>query len=163
MIKLGTIGMLNTAKNNPITIADGDTINGYIFTIGSDGKADAPVAGDSTDKQTDDLYVALNVIAGDGAYDAGTKIKSGYPLNGYLIKAWEGQTLDVNEDSITYATGDDYSDIVPKTTVMVAGTDGKLTIADGTTIKAEDYSITFKVIEKFQLDGNAVKVEIAVA
>lgn len=163
MIKLETIGMFKTAKNDPTIIADGDTINGYICTKGSDGKADAPVAGTSTVKQTSNLYVALNEINGDYSYYPNTKIADGAFLNGYLLKAWDGQNLVVNEDNISYASGEDYSNIVDGTTVMVAYTDGKLRIADGTTLKAEEHAITFKVEKKVQMNGNAIVVKIAVA
>lgn len=163
MVKLETIGMLKTAKNDPTIIADGETINGYICTKGSDGKADAPVAGASGAIQTKDLYIALNEINGDNAYIANAKVASGDFLNGYLVKAWDGQNIIFNEDNISYANGTSYSNITENTTVMVAYTDGKLRIADGTTLKVAEHGITFKVVEKLQLNGNAIKVKVAVA
>lgn len=157
MVKLETIGMYKTAKNDPTIIADGETINGAFVTKGADGKADAPVVTDV------DLYVALNEINGDDAYNPKATIKDGEFINGYLVKAWEGQNLIVNEDNIAYASGLDYSDITAGTTVLVAGADKKLIIADGTTIVATDYGINFEVVDKVQLDGNAVKVKVVIA
>lgn len=163
MVKLETIGMFKTAKNDPTVIADGETINGYIHTKGSDGKADAPVAGDGTTSQTDDLMIALNTITGDDSYKADATIADGDFLNSFYLSAWDKQNLVVNEDNISYANGTDYSDIVAGTTVMIAHTDGKLRIADGTTIVASHYKITFPVVKKVQLDGNAIVVKVTVA
>lgn len=163
MVKLETIGMFKTAKNDPTVIADGDTINGYIHTKGSDGKADAPVAGSSSASQTDDLLIALNTITGDDSYKTDVKIKSGDFLNSFYLAAWDNQNLIFNEDNISYAEGDDYSDITAGTTVMVAHTDGKLRIADGTTLKTAEHKISFPVVKKVQLDGNAIVVKVTVA
>jgi hypothetical protein len=163
MVKLETIGMFKTAKNDPTVIADGETINGYLHTKGSDGKADAPVAGTSTVAQGDDLMIALNTITGDDSYKTDVKVASGDYLNSFYLAAWDNQNLIVNEDSITYATDTDYSDITAGTTVMVANTDGKFIIADGTTIKAAEHKITFPVVKKVQLDGNAIVVKVTVA
>lgn len=162
MVKLSTIGMLKTAKNDPTVIADGATINGYIHTKGTDSKADAPVAGNSTTAQTKDLLIALNEIVGDASY-TDAKIADGAYLNSYLLRAWDGQTLVFNESNITYPSGKAYADLVANTTVMVANTDGKLTIADGTTLKVAEHKITFPIVAKTQLNGNAIVVKISVA
>jgi hypothetical protein len=163
MVKVETLGMFKTAKNDPTVIADGETINGYIHTKGSDGKADAPVAGASGALQADDLLIALNTITGDYSYNPDTKIASGDFLNSFYLSAWDNQNLIVNEDNISYAGTDDYTDITAGTTVMVAHTDGKLRIADGTTLKVAEHKITFPVLEKIQFDGNAIVVKVAVA
>lgn len=163
MVKLETIGMFKTAKNDPTVIADGVTINGYIHTKGSDGKADAPVAGTSVASQTDDLMIALNTITGDDSYDPTATIASGDFLNSFYLSAWDKQNLIFNEDNISYASGDDYSNITAGTTVMVAHTDGKLRIADGTTLKVAEHKITFPVVKKVKLDGNAIVVKVTVA
>lgn len=163
MVKLETIGMLKTAKNDPTVIADGETINGYIHVKGSDGKADAPTTGTSEASQTDDLLITLNTITGDNSYNPDAKIASGDFLNSFYLAAWDNQNLIFNEDNITYAEGTDYTDITAGTTVMVAHTDGKLIIADGTTIKSAEHKITFPVIKKVQLDGNAIVVKVTVA
>lgn len=163
MVKVETIGMFKTAKNDPTVIADGETINGYIHTKGSDGKADAPVAGTSSVAQTNDLLIALNTIVGDDSYKADAKIASGDFLNSFYLAAWDNQNLIVNEDNISYASGDDYTDITAGTTVMVAHTDGKFRIADGTTLKVAEHKITFPVVKKTNLDGNAIVVKVVVA
>jgi hypothetical protein len=80
-----------------------------------------------------------------------------------LLKAWDGQDLIVNEENITYATGTDYTDITAGTTIMIANTDGKFIIADGTTLKAAEHKINFAVAEKLQYNGNAVRVKISAA
>ena len=159
MVKLESIGMFKTAKNDPTIVADGDTINGYIFTKGSDGKADAPVSGTSEATQTSNLYIALNEINGDYSYYPNTKIADGAFLNGYLLKAWDGQNLVVNEDNISYASGEDYSDITAGTTTLTVGTDGKLAINATTTY----YGMYFLVTKKVAFCGNGVEVKIVVA
>jgi hypothetical protein len=106
--------------------------------------------------------IALNTITGDASY-TDAKIASGDPLNSFYLKAWDKQNLVVNEANISYAEGTTYSDITAGTTVMVAHTDGKFRIADGTTIVAANYKITFPVEKKIQFNGNAIEVKVTVA
>lgn len=160
MIRPYTIGMLeHSAKNDPTVIADieAGTINGYIFTIGSDGKADAPVLGTNgtTGKQTDNLYTAINILTGDARYTDAT-IAQGDKLNAYLLKAWDQQKVIVDEDSLTTA----YADITAGTTVLYADTYGKL----ATNANPTYFSIGFKALEKIDFGGkDAIVAQIIVS
>lgn len=159
MIKFETLGMYKVAKNDPTVIADGDTINYYIHTIGADGKADAPVAGVSGALQSENLYIAMNELTGDERY-TGKKIPDGGKLNSYLLKQFDQQYLIVDEDNITYADGESFASITAGTTNLVAGTDGKLAIAAAVTY----YHLYFAVKEKTVLGGkNAVRVQVVLA
>lgn len=160
MVKVYTVGMLeHNAKNDPVVIADGDTINGYLFTIGADGKADAPVAGASGALQGDNLYIALNDFPGDHR-GTNQKIKDGDFLNAYQLKAWEGMYLELDEDNIAYGSGESYASITAGTTNLVAGTAGKFAIAASVTY----YHMYFKVVEKISFrDKKAVRVQIVLA
>lgn len=160
MIKLHTIGqMTKVAKNDPTVVAAVDTLNGYIHTIGADHKAVAPVAGAENAPQTQDLWIALNVLSGDERYTDAV-IPAGKKLNSFLLKQWAHQCLVADENNITYAANETYDSIVENTTVFIAGTDGKLAIAEDTA----NYGLYFKATKKVMLNGvNAVQVEIILA
>ena len=88
MIRVTTLGMMEkNSKLDPCIISDVEagTIQGYIHTPGSDGKADAPVAGTSEAAQTANLYIALNDVTGDERYRNGV-IPYGSNLNSFLLK-----------------------------------------------------------------------------
>jgi len=160
MIRPYTLGMFeHSAKNDPTVIADieAGTINGYIHTIGSDGKADAPVLGTNatTGKQTADLYVAINDLSGDARY-TDALIAKGDTLNSYLLRAWDTQKVIVDEDSLTTA----YEDITAGTTVLYADTDGKL----NTNANPTYFAIGFKALEKIDFGGkDAIVAQIVVS
>ena len=165
MIRVTTLGMMEkTSKLDPSVISDieAGTIQGYIHTPGSDGKADAPVAGTSEAAQTANLYVALTDVTGDERNRNGV-VPYGAKLNSFLLKAWNGQQLLVDEDNIVYVTGEDYDTIVAHATVLVANTDGKLIPVDGTTIDLSNYQVAFPVVRKTSIEGkDAVNVKIDV-
>lgn len=160
MIRPYTLGMYeHSAKNDPTVIADieAGTINGYIHTIGSDGKADAPVLGTNTTtgKQTADLYVAINDLPGDDRYTDGL-IALGDKLNSYLLKAWDMQKVIVDSDSLTTT----YANITAGTTVLYADTYGKL----ATTSNPTYFSVAFKALEKINYGGkDAIVAQIVVS
>ena len=77
MIKCETIGMLDSAKVNPILTHTEDVANYSFLTVG------------------DDVYLIANTVTGDGAYCADTVIPKGD-----LLKAWEGQKLVINAKHI---------------------------------------------------------------
>lgn len=160
MIRPYTLSMLeHSAKNDPTVLADiaAGTINGYIFTIGSDGKADAPALGTNTTtgKQTADLYVAINDLSGDARYTDGL-IAIGAKLNAFLLRAWDTQKVIVDEDSLTTA----YADITAGTTILYADTYGKLK----TNANPTYFSIGFNVLEKIDFGGkNAIVAQIVVS
>lgn len=160
MIRPYTLGMYeHSAKNDPTVLADIDagTINGYIHTIGTDGKADAPVLGTNTTtgKQTADLYVAINDMPGDDRY-TDALIATGAKLNSYLLKAWELQKVIVDEDSLTTAI----ADITAGTTILYADANGKLV----TNANPTYFSMGFKALEKIDFGGkDAIVAQIIVS
>lgn len=140
MIKVATLGMLDIAKINP-TIKSTNDVKNYQF-LTDDG----------------DVYLISNTLTGDNAYVDDTVIKAGEYLNGYLVKAWDGQNLIVDEKHITYAASKSYTDIVTGTTIMTIGSDGNLAVA--TTAPAS--GIYFKVVNKCRLTEKAITVKVIV-
>jgi len=163
MIGISTLGMIEkNAKLDPAVIADieAGTPQGYIHTIGSDGKADAPVAGTSSAAQTDALYIALNTLVGDARY-TNAKIAYGDKLESYLLKAWDGQTIWADEDSLVLTGTDHYGTVQPFHTYFVANTDGTFSIVDGTEIDMSNYKVAFLCVRKFSINGkDAVVLKI---
>lgn len=140
MIKCATIGMIGNAKLNPVLKSESDVQN-YTF-LTNDG----------------DLYLVMNTPAGDDAYVDDLTIKAGEYLNGFLVKAWEGQELIADEKHIAYDSGKAYKDITKGTTILTVNSAGKLAIA----ASAPTSGIYFKVTDKCRLTGNAVKVKVVV-
>lgn len=87
MIKVETLGMIDTAKVNPILTHTEDVKN-YSFLT-----------------KDEDLYLVANTLTGDDSYKNDVIIKKGDYLNGFLVKAWEGQKLVIDgkhiQDSIS--------------------------------------------------------------
>ena len=141
MIRIETIGQLDVAKNNPVLKSQTATAN-YSF-ITDDG----------------DLYLIANTITGDNAYVDDNAIAAGDYLNGFLVKAWEGQKLIADEKHIAYASNKSYADIVAGTTLMKANSDGKLEVI----ANAPASGVYFKVTDKVTLTEKAVKIKVIVA
>lgn len=141
MIKVETIGMIDNAVLNSVLKSE-STVANYQF-ITNDG----------------DTYLVSNTVAGDDAYVDDVTFAAGEYLNGYLVKAWEGQKLIVDEKHIAYATGKSYADITAGTTLLTINADGKLAVA--TTAPAN--GVYFKVTDKCRLSEKAVKVKVMVA
>lgn len=141
MIKVETIGMIETAVLNSVLTSDKEVTNNDFITV--DG----------------DTYLVCNTPAGDDAYVDGVKYAAGEYLNGYLVKAWEGKKLVVEEKHIAYASSKSYKDIVAGTTLMTVNADGKLAVAES----APSKGVYFKVTDKCRLGEKAVKVKIVVA
>lgn len=142
MIKVETLGMIDVAKNNPILTSDTDVANYSFLTF------------------DDDLYLISNTVSGDDVYKEDVTISAGEYLNGFLVKAWDGQKLVVDDKHITYGNGTaDYSAIEEGTTVLTAATDGTLEVASA----APTSGIYFKVTDKCTLTEKAVKVKVCVA
>lgn len=140
MIKVETIGMLDRAVVNPVIKSESDVKN-YTF-ITHDG----------------DLYLITNTIVGDDSYVDDVVLKAGECLNGYLVKAFEGQNLVVDEKHIAYGDNEDYTKITAGTTLFTVD-GGKLKIAGS----APETGVYFKAVEKTRLTGNAVKVKVVIA
>lgn len=141
MIKVETIGMLDVAKVNPVITSESDVTNNQFIT------------------HEDNVYLVANTLVGDDSYREDITFKAGEYLNGYLIKAWEGQKLVVDEKHIKYATNKSYSDIVSGTTLLKVNTDGKLEVVES----APASGVYFKVTDKCNLTEKAIKVLVIVA
>lgn len=141
MIKVETLGMLDVAKVNPVITSESDTVNYQFIT------------------HDDNVYLIANTIVGDDAYREDITIKAGEYLNGYMVKAWEGQKLVIDEKHIAYSGDEDYSKITAGTTLLTVNGEGKLAIAS----VAPDSGVYFKVTDKTTLTGKAVKALVMVA
>lgn len=141
MIKVETIGMIDNAVLNSVLKSVNEVAN-YQF-ITDDG----------------DTYLVSNTVTGDDAYVDDVTFAAGEYLNGYNVKAWEGQKLVIDDKHISYASGKTYADIVAGTTLLKVADSGKLEIADA----APESGVYFKVTDKCRLTGNAVKAKVIIA
>lgn len=141
MIKVETIGMIDNAVLNSVLQSAKEVAN-YQF-ITDDG----------------DTYLVCNTVAGDDAYIDDVKFAAGEYLNGYNVKAWEGQKLVVDDKHIAYDSDKTYADLVAGTTLLTVNAEGKLAVAS----VAPESGVYFKVTDKCRLTGNAVKVKVYVA
>lgn len=137
MIKVETLGMIEVAKVNPVLKADKDVAN-YSF-ITDDGVA----------------YLVANTLTGDNAYREDVVIPAGEYLNGYALKAWEGQKLVIDGKHITGGVED-----VTVGTVLVVADDGTLE-----TLETDEATGTHLVVTDVdtRLTEKAVKAKIVVA
>ena len=78
MIKIETLGMLDVAKNNPTLKYDSDVSNYSFLTIDNE------------------VYFISNTMSGDDYGKGDGVIPTGQYLNGFLVKAWEGQKLVID-------------------------------------------------------------------
>lgn len=141
MIKVETVGMADVAKNNPVLKSQTAVAN-YSF-ITDDG----------------DLYLITNTVTGDKAYVDNNTFAAGEYLNGFLVKAWEGQKLVIDEKHIAYAENKSYADIVAGTTLLgVDSSTGKLQVINS----APASGVYFKVTDKCTLTQKAVKAKVMV-
>lgn len=135
MIKCETLGMLDVAKNNPVLMSDKDVAN-YSFIV-DDG----------------DSYVVMNTNSGDDAYKEGVVIKAGEPLNGFDLKAWEGQRLVIDGKHID---GDFATVSVADTVLVIDEATGKLKVGTGTGI-----NLVVKATTRLTEDAVIAKIVIA--
>lgn len=133
MIKVETLGMLDTAKINPVLKSNKDVAN-YSFIV-----------------DNGDVYLVCNTIVGDDAYKENIVIPAGEYLNGYLVKAWEGQKLVVDGKHVTGGIS-----AINKNDVLVIAEDGTLKSGEAT-------GVHFVVTDKTTLTEAAVKVKVVVA
>lgn len=134
MIKIETLGMIEVAKVNPVLKADKDVAN-YSF-ITDDGVA----------------YLVANTLTGDNAYREDVVIPAGEYLNGYALKAWEGQKLVIDGKHITGG-------------VEAATVGAVLVVADDGTLKTGEATGTHLVVTDVdtRLTEKAVKAKVVVA
>lgn len=78
MIKVETLGMLDVAKVNPVLKHTEDVKNYSFLTVDNE------------------LYLISNTITGDNSYREDVTIPAGEYLNGFLVKAWDGQKLVID-------------------------------------------------------------------
>lgn len=83
MIKVRTLGMFKSAKVKADIVASTDVKNQTFY------------------KDGDDLYFIDNAVSGDDAFQDDVTLPAGKKLNGYLVKAWEGQELVVDGKHVT--------------------------------------------------------------
>lgn len=135
MIKVETLGMIDVAKVNPVITSTSDVENYQFIT------------------HENNVYLVANTLNGDDFGKENVTIKAGEYLNGFLVKAWEGQNLIIDAKHITgtYAT---YS---VKDTILTIGSDGKLAV--GT---APASGVYFIVSDKCTLTEKAVKARVVV-
>lgn len=134
MIKIETLGMLDVAKVNPVLKHTEDVKNYSFITV------------------DDELYLVSNTITGDNAYREDVAIPAGEYLNGFLVRAWDGQKLVIDgkhiQDELSgLSVGD----------VLVAQDDGTLKKGDaeGVHLVITDTGVT--------LTEAAVKAKVVVA
>ena len=136
MIKCETLGMIEICKNNPIIQSRTDVKN-YSFI------------------EDDDLYLISNVISGDKAYVDDAVIPAGEYLNGFLVKAWEGQKLVIDGKHVTGGIAE-----VTEDTILTVAEDGSLEIAE----EAPESGVYFKVTDTgIVLTEAAVKAKVVIA
>lgn len=131
MVKVETIGMYDVAKINPTLVSDKDVVNHSFISV------------DNV------LYLIDNTVVGDDAYKEGIVIPAGEKLNGYVVKAWEGQKLVVDGKHVEGG--------------IESLEDGDVLIAkDGKLATGEAVGTYFIVAGKTTLTEAAIKVTIAV-
>lgn len=136
MIKVETIGMLDTARINPVITSEDDVVNNQFVTY----------------EEND--YLIANTLTGDDAYKDDVVLKAGEYLNGYLLKAWDGQNLVIDSKHVT----GDYATYAVADTVLVIGEDGKLAVGE-----KPASGVYFVVTDKCTLTGQAIKARVCVA
>lgn len=131
MVKVETIGMYDVAKINPTLVSDKDVVNHSFISV------------DNV------LYLIDNTVVGDDAYKEGIVIPAGEKLNGYIVKAWEGQKLVVDGKHVEGG--------------IESLKDGDVLVAkDGKLATGEAVGTYFIVAGKTTLTEAAIKVTIAV-
>lgn len=131
MVKVETTGMHDVAKINPTLVSDKDVANHSFISV------------DNV------LYLIDNTVVGDDAYKEGIVIPAGEKLNGYVVKAWEGQKLVVDGKHVEGG--------------IESLEDGDVLIAkDGKLATGEAVGTYFIVAGKTTLTEAAIKVTIAV-
>ena len=137
MIKVETIGMLDVAKVNPVITSESDVTNNQFIT------------------HEDNVYLVANTLVGDDSYREDIIIKAGEYLNGYLVKAWDGQKLVIDGKHVT----GEYATYSVKDTILVVGNDGKLAVGEA----APESGVYFVVTDKCTLTEKAIKARVCVA
>lgn len=133
MVKVETIGMYDVAKINPTLVSDKAVKNYSFVTV------------------DDILYLIDNTVVGDDSYKEDISIPAGDKLNGYAVKAWEGQKLVVDAKHVVGGIS-----TLSKGDVLVANDEDKLEAGEAA-------GVHFVVSEKTTLTEPAIKVVVTVA
>lgn len=133
MIKVETLGMIEVAKVNPVLKADKDVLNYSFITV------------------DDIVYLVANTVTGDNAYREDVVIPAGEYLNGYALKAWEGQKLVVDGKHITGGV-----EAATVGTVLVPAEDGTLTTGEAAGVHLVVTDVNTRLTEK------AIKAKVVV-
>lgn len=133
MVKVETIGMYDVAKINPTLVSDKAVKNYSFVTV------------------DDILYLIDNTVVGDDSYKEDISFPAGDKLNGYAVKAWEGQKLVVDAKHVVGGIS-----TLSKGDVLVANDEGKLEAGEAA-------GVHFVVSEKTTLTEPAIKVVVTVA
>lgn len=133
MVKVETIGMYDVAKINPTLVSDKAVKNYSFVTV------------------DDILYLIDNTVVGDDSYKEDISIPAGDKLNGYAVKAWEGQKLVVDAKHVVGGIS-----TLSKGDVLVANDEGKLEAGEAA-------GVHFVVSEKTTLTEPTIKVVVTVA
>lgn len=129
--------MLDVAKVNPVITSASDVANYQFIT------------------HEDSVYLVANTLSGDDAGREDVTLKAGEYLNGYLVKAWEGQNLVIDDKHVE----SEYSTYAEKGKILTIESSGKLKV--GT--KPEAGTVYFTVTDKCTLTEKAVKARVCVA
>lgn len=133
MIKAETLGMYDVAKNNPTLVSDKAVKNYSFITVDNI------------------LYLIDNTTVGDDSYKEDISFPAGDKLNGYIVKAWEGQKLVVDGKHVNGG-------------ITSLNKDDVLIVSDDGTLKAGAAAgVHFVVAEKTTLTEPAIKVVVTVA
>jgi len=125
--------MYDVAKINPTLVSDKAVKNFSFVTV------------------DDILYLIDNTVVGDDSYKEDISIPAGDKLNGYAVKAWEGQKLVVDAKHVVGGIS-----TLSKGDVLVANDEGKLEAGEAA-------GVHFVVSEKTTLTEPAIKVVVTVA
>jgi len=134
MIKIESLGMIEVAKVNPVLKAEKDVKNYSFITV------------------DDIVYLVANTVTGDNAYREDVVIPAGEYLNGYALKAWEGQKLVIDGKHITGGI-----EAATVGTVLVPAEDGALTTGEAAGVHLVVTDVDTRLTEK------AIKAKVVVA
>lgn len=134
MVKTETIGMIEVCKVNPIIKLDKDVKNHSFITV------------------DEVVYLVANTLTGDNAYREDIVLPAGEYLNGFDLRAWEGQKLVIDGKHI-----DGGVEAAVEGAILVPAEDGMLKVgeADGVHLVVTD--VNTRLTEK------AIKAKIVVA
>lgn len=159
LFKLGTIGAILHAKNNPRVQCASDVKLGYAFKItdgGTNYDEEATACADAAAAKTGDIYVVMNIIDKPELQDNDDfVIKAGDFIRSYRLDDLIGYTVEMSSDLVTT----DYAD-VDKDAILApvpAGTGAMKWVVDAA---PSGYAVALKVLEKTTFGGTGLYCKI---